>query len=176
MNATAIAELLNEPACEHNNESKSGLCSAQTRDRPRAAVPLTVPRSPSFPLLTWPTSFMGRSRCAGSSWDNRGTPVLRANALSPRHDDRPDGAGRHHGPRRETSVSLHQASHRQLQAGRGLCLQHLCARPHRRRHRSRVQGGGPSTGACRWCRSTVPGFTAPRTWAIASAAMPWSST
>jgi nitrogenase molybdenum-cofactor synthesis protein NifE len=67
-----IAELLNEPACEHNKKSKSG-CA---KPKPGAAAggcafdgaQIALP-----PIVDVAHIVHGPIACAGSSWDNRGT-------------------------------------------------------------------------------------------------------
>ncbi|AJY48270.1 nitrogenase iron-molybdenum cofactor biosynthesis protein NifE [Martelella endophytica] len=72
MKRSEIAELLNEPACEHNAKSKSG-CS---RPKPGAAsggccfdgAQITL-----LPIADVVHLVHGSIACAGSSWDNRGS-------------------------------------------------------------------------------------------------------
>ena len=73
-------------------------------------------------------------------------PLVRTRAVPARHDDRPDRAGRDHGPRREAAVSLDQAGDRRLPSGGRLRLQHLRPRADRRRHRGGLQGGPGALG------------------------------
>lgn len=72
MKAKAIAELLNEPACSHNDGSKSG-CA---RPQPGATAGGCCFDGASIALL--PIADVahvvhGAIACAGSSWDNRGS-------------------------------------------------------------------------------------------------------
>ncbi len=72
MNATAIAELLNEPACEHNNASKSG-CARLHPGSTAGGCAFDGAQIALIPLADVAHIVHGPIGCAGSSWDNRGS-------------------------------------------------------------------------------------------------------
>ena len=134
-----VLALLNEPACAHNNKSKSGCAEAAARRDPgrllfrRRAQRAAADRG-RRPHRAWPDRLrrlvLGQSR---HTFERRGH-------LPHRHDDRSFRNGRHHGPRREAALPRHPAGGRDLQARRGVRLQHLRSRPAGRRHRGRREG------------------------------------
>ena len=120
-----IAELLNEPACEHNNKSKSG-CARPKPGSTAGGCAFDGAQIALIPIADVAHIVHGPIACAGSSWDNRGTRSSGPDALSPRHDDRPDRARRHHGPGRKAAFPFDQAGHRRPLARRPSFVYNTC--------------------------------------------------
>jgi len=67
-----IAEILDEPACEHNKKSKSG-CSKPTPGASAGGCAFDGAQIALLPIVDVAHIVHGPIACAGSSWDNRGT-------------------------------------------------------------------------------------------------------
>jgi nitrogenase molybdenum-cofactor synthesis protein NifE len=67
-----IAALLDEPACAHNNKSKSG-CAKPKPGATAGGCVLDGAQIALFPIADVAHIVHGTIACAGSSWDNRGT-------------------------------------------------------------------------------------------------------
>jgi nitrogenase molybdenum-cofactor synthesis protein NifE len=67
-----IAELLNEPACEHNKKSKSG-CAKPKPGQTAGGCAFDGAQIALLPVVDVAHIVHGPIACAGSSWDNRGT-------------------------------------------------------------------------------------------------------
>lgn len=67
-----IAELLNEPACEHNKKEKSG-CSKPKPGQTAGGCAFDGAQIALLPVVDVAHIVHGPIACAGSSWDNRGT-------------------------------------------------------------------------------------------------------
>ncbi len=67
-----IAELLNEPACAHNNKSKSG-CARPKPGATAGGCAFDGAQIALLPIADVAHIVHGPIACAGSSWDNRGT-------------------------------------------------------------------------------------------------------
>ncbi len=72
MKPTKIAELLNEPACEHNAKSKSG-CARPKPGATAGGCAFDGAQIALLPIADVAHIVHGPIACAGSSWDNRGT-------------------------------------------------------------------------------------------------------
>ena len=72
MQAKDIAELLNEPACEHNTKSKSG-CAKPKPGATAGGCAFDGSQIALLPIADVAHIVHGPIACAGSSWDNRGT-------------------------------------------------------------------------------------------------------
>ncbi len=72
MQAKDIAELLNEPACEHNKKSKSG-CAKPKPGATAGGCSFDGAQIALLPIADVAHIVHGPIACAGSSWDNRGT-------------------------------------------------------------------------------------------------------
>jgi len=72
MKAKEIAELLDEPACEHNNKSKSG-CAKPKPGSAAGGCAFDGAQIALLPIADVAHVVHGPIACAGSSWDNRGT-------------------------------------------------------------------------------------------------------
>ncbi len=72
MKAKDIAELLDEPACEHNNKSKSG-CAKPKPGSAAGGCAFDGAQIALLPIADVAHVVHGPIACAGSSWDNRGT-------------------------------------------------------------------------------------------------------
>ncbi|TAN49234.1 MAG: nitrogenase iron-molybdenum cofactor biosynthesis protein NifE [Methylococcaceae bacterium] len=68
----AIAELLDEPACEHNHKSKSG-CAKPKPGASAGGCAFDGAQIALLPIVDVAHIVHGPIACAGSSWDNRGT-------------------------------------------------------------------------------------------------------
>jgi len=67
-----IAEILNEPACEHNKKSKSG-CAKPAPGASAGGCAFDGAQIALLPIVDVAHIVHGPIACAGSSWDNRGT-------------------------------------------------------------------------------------------------------
>jgi len=67
-----IAEIINEPACEHNKKSKSG-CSKPAPGASAGGCAFDGAQIALLPIVDVAHIVHGPIACAGSSWDNRGT-------------------------------------------------------------------------------------------------------
>jgi nitrogenase molybdenum-cofactor synthesis protein NifE len=67
-----IAEIINEPACEHNKKSKSG-CAKPTPGGAAGGCAFDGAQIALLPIVDVAHIVHGPIACAGSSWDNRGT-------------------------------------------------------------------------------------------------------
>jgi nitrogenase molybdenum-cofactor synthesis protein NifE len=67
-----VAELLNEPACEHNKKSKSG-CARPKPGSTAGGCAFDGAQIALLPIADVAHIVHGPIACAGSSWDNRGT-------------------------------------------------------------------------------------------------------
>lgn len=72
MKAKDIAELLDEPACEHNKKEKSG-CAKPTPGASAGGCAFDGAQIALLPIADVAHIVHGPIACAGSSWDNRGT-------------------------------------------------------------------------------------------------------
>ncbi len=72
MKAKDIAELLDEPACEHNKKSKSG-CAKPKPGATAGGCAFDGAQIALLPIADVAHIVHGPIACAGSSWDNRGT-------------------------------------------------------------------------------------------------------
>ena len=72
MKAKEIAELLDEPACEHNTKSKSG-CAKPKPGSAAGGCAFDGAQIALLPIADVAHIVHGPIACAGSSWDNRGT-------------------------------------------------------------------------------------------------------
>ena len=72
MKAKDIAELLDEPACEHNKKSKSG-CAKPKPGSAAGGCAFDGAQIALLPVADVAHIVHGPIACAGSSWDNRGT-------------------------------------------------------------------------------------------------------
>ncbi|MGK2953570.1 MAG: nitrogenase iron-molybdenum cofactor biosynthesis protein NifE, partial [Thiobacillus sp.] len=72
MQAKDIAELLNEPACEHNTKTKSG-CAKPKPGATAGGCSFDGAQIALLPIADVAHIVHGPIACAGSSWDNRGT-------------------------------------------------------------------------------------------------------
>ena len=68
-----IAALLDEPACSHNNKSKSG-CAKPKPGSAAGGCAFDGAQIALLPIADVAHIVHGPIACAGSSWDNRGTP------------------------------------------------------------------------------------------------------
>lgn len=78
MKAKDIAELLDEPACEHNKKSKSG-CAKPKPGSAAGGCAFDGAQIALLPVADVAHIVHGPIACAGSSWDNRGTRSSGAN-------------------------------------------------------------------------------------------------
>ncbi len=67
-----IAEILDEPACEHNKKSKSG-CAKPVPGASAGGCAFDGAQIALLPIVDVAHIVHGPIACAGSSWDNRGT-------------------------------------------------------------------------------------------------------
>ncbi len=67
-----IAEIINEPACEHNKKSKSG-CAKPAPGASAGGCAFDGAQIALLPIVDVAHIVHGPIACAGSSWDNRGT-------------------------------------------------------------------------------------------------------
>jgi nitrogenase molybdenum-cofactor synthesis protein NifE len=67
-----IAEIINEPACEHNKKSKSG-CAKPSPGASAGGCAFDGAQIALLPIVDVAHIVHGPIACAGSSWDNRGT-------------------------------------------------------------------------------------------------------
>jgi len=72
MKQSDIAELLDEPACEHNKKSKSG-CAKPKPGASAGGCAFDGAQIALLPIADVAHIVHGPIACAGSSWDNRGT-------------------------------------------------------------------------------------------------------
>jgi len=72
MKAKDIAELLNEPACEHNKKEKSG-CAKPKPGATAGGCAFDGAQIALLPIADVAHIVHGPIACAGNSWDNRGT-------------------------------------------------------------------------------------------------------
>ena len=72
MKRKEIAELLDEPACEHNNKAKSG-CAKPKPGGTAGGCAFDGAQIALLPIADVAHIVHGPIACAGSSWDNRGT-------------------------------------------------------------------------------------------------------
>jgi len=72
MKAKEIAELLDEPGCEHNKKSKSG-CAKPKPGSAAGGCAFDGAQIALLPIADVAHIVHGPIACAGSSWDNRGT-------------------------------------------------------------------------------------------------------
>ncbi|ABK43706.1 nitrogenase MoFe cofactor biosynthesis protein NifE [Magnetococcus marinus MC-1] len=72
MKQAEIAELLNEPACEHNDKSKSG-CAKPKPGATAGGCSFDGSMIALFPIADVAHIVHGSIACAGSSWDGRGS-------------------------------------------------------------------------------------------------------
>lgn len=72
MKAKEIAELLDEPACEHNKKEKSG-CAKPKPGSAAGGCAFDGAQIALLPIADVAHVVHGPIACAGSSWDNRGT-------------------------------------------------------------------------------------------------------
>ena len=72
MKAKDIAELLDEPACEHNKKEKSG-CAKPKPGATDGGCAFDGAQIALLPIVDVAHVVHGPIACAGSSWDNRGT-------------------------------------------------------------------------------------------------------
>ena len=72
MKAKDVAELLDEPACEHNKKSKSG-CAKPKPGASAGGCAFDGAQIALLPIADVAHIVHGPIACAGSSWDNRGT-------------------------------------------------------------------------------------------------------
>ncbi|WP_353571316.1 nitrogenase iron-molybdenum cofactor biosynthesis protein NifE [Candidatus Albibeggiatoa sp. nov. BB20] len=72
MKSKDIAELLDEPACEHNKKSKSG-CAKTKPGATAGGCSFDGAQIALLPITDVAHIVHGPIACAGSSWDNRGT-------------------------------------------------------------------------------------------------------
>ncbi len=72
MKAKNIAELLNEPACDHNAKEKSG-CAKSKPGATDGGCAFDGAQIALLPIADVAHIVHGPIACAGSSWDNRGT-------------------------------------------------------------------------------------------------------
>ncbi len=72
MKAKEIAELLDEPACEHNKKEKSG-CAKPKPGASAGGCAFDGAQIALLPIADVAHIVHGPIACAGSSWDNRGT-------------------------------------------------------------------------------------------------------
>tara|TARA_R110002167_G_scaffold88253_4_gene238121 strand:- start:23 stop:1435 length:1413 start_codon:yes stop_codon:yes gene_type:complete len=72
MKAKDIAELMDEPACEHNKKEKSG-CAKPTPGATDGGCAFDGAQIALLPIADVAHIVHGPIACAGSSWDNRGT-------------------------------------------------------------------------------------------------------
>ena len=72
MKAKEIAELLDEPACEHNHKAKSG-CSKPKPGAAAGGCAFDGAQIALLPIADVAHVVHGPIACAGSSWENRGT-------------------------------------------------------------------------------------------------------
>jgi nitrogenase molybdenum-cofactor synthesis protein NifE len=72
MQAKDIAELLNEPSCEHNKKEKSG-CARPKPGATAGGCSFDGAQIALLPIADVAHIVHGPIACAGSSWDNRGT-------------------------------------------------------------------------------------------------------
>ncbi len=72
MQPNQIAELMNEPACAHNNKSKSG-CAKPQPGATQGGCCFDGARNALIPISDVAHIVHGPIGCAGSSWDTRGT-------------------------------------------------------------------------------------------------------
>ena len=171
MKQSDIAQLLDEPACEHNHKSKSG-CA---RPKPGAAAGgccFDGAQIALLPIADVAHIVHGSIACAGSAWDNRGSRSSGAKlyklGLTTDLTEQDVIMGR--GEKR-LFHSIKQAIDEQNPEAvfvYNTCVPALIGDdigPFARRYRS--------AGACLSCRSMRPVFMAPRTSAIASPARPW---
>jgi nitrogenase molybdenum-cofactor synthesis protein NifE len=67
-----IAEIINEPACEHNHKAKSG-CAKPAPGASAGGCAFDGAQIALLPIVDVAHIVHGPIACAGSSWDNRGT-------------------------------------------------------------------------------------------------------
>ena len=72
MTSKDVAELLNEPACEHNEKAKSG-CARLKPGSTAGGCAFDGAQIALIPIADVAHLVHGPIACAGSSWDNRGT-------------------------------------------------------------------------------------------------------
>ncbi|MBB1075115.1 nitrogenase iron-molybdenum cofactor biosynthesis protein NifE [Rhodoferax sp. 4810] len=72
MKQSEIAALLDEPACEHNNKSKSG-CAKLKPGATAGGCSFDGAQIALLPIADVAHIVHGASACAGSAWDNRGS-------------------------------------------------------------------------------------------------------
>ncbi|MCK9388256.1 MAG: nitrogenase iron-molybdenum cofactor biosynthesis protein NifE [Sulfuritalea sp.] len=72
MKAAEIAQLLNEPACVHNNKDKSG-CAKTKPGATAGGCSFDGAQIALLPIADVAHIVHGPSACAGNAWDNRGT-------------------------------------------------------------------------------------------------------
>ncbi len=72
MTSKDVAELLNEPACEHNDKAKSG-CAKLKPGSTAGGCAFDGAQIALIPIADVAHIVHGPIACAGSSWDNRGT-------------------------------------------------------------------------------------------------------
>ncbi len=72
MKSKQIAELLDEPACSHNDKSKSG-CAKPTPGASAGGCAFDGAQIALLPIADVAHIVHGPIACAGNSWDNRGT-------------------------------------------------------------------------------------------------------
>ena len=72
MRSKQIAELLDEPACSHNDKSKSG-CAKPTPGASAGGCAFDGAQIALLPIADVAHIVHGPIACAGNSWDNRGT-------------------------------------------------------------------------------------------------------
>lgn len=72
MKASEVAELLNEPACNHNQKSKSG-CARPKPGASAGGCAFDGAQIALLPIADVAHIVHGPIACAGNSWDNRGT-------------------------------------------------------------------------------------------------------
>ena len=140
-----IAELLNEPSCEHNKKSKSG-CARPKPGSTAGGCAFDGAQIALIPIADVAHIVHGPDRLRGQLVGQPRDPLVRPRAVPDRDDDRPDRAGRDHGPGREAPLPRDQAGDRRPPPGGRLRLQHVRPRPDRRRHRGGLQGRAGADG------------------------------
>ncbi len=73
MKATQIAELLNEPACSHNDSKEKAGCARPKPGATAGGCSFDGAQIALLPIADVAHIVHGPIACAGSSWDNRGT-------------------------------------------------------------------------------------------------------
>ena len=167
-----IAELLDEPACEHNKKEKSG-CAKPKPGSAAGGCAFDGAQIALLPIADVAHIVHGPIACAGSSWDNRGTrssgSELYRTGMTTDLTEQDVVMGR---SEKRLFHSIKQAIdsfHPPAVFIYNTCVPALG----RRRYQRHLQIGQPNAGACRWCLSIAPVFTAPRIWATALPATPW---